>query len=298
MIIIRKNILLVFLALMTLLGFFLSQKMVLAEEPGVQQPTLVQPLETGKPQNPLSLMEEIKKEKLTPRVDETPLVLNTTQDKQEKNILDDKEDIQNISWLRSGLATIFVLSLITLIAYFLHNKQTNGGKIFGQNSHSIRVVQNLSLGMKKSITVLEWEGNRLLVGVSQQGMYLLTPQLLPLSNSTQSTPQVAVEKVSDAPVETSVKVEKKSKEKILAAIQSLKNSSSQKNNTAKEDMNTFEKMLAQQDSVEIKKTKISARKKTNGEFVTIQDLAQQHPHLSRLMHEMRQQQSMVTEMAS
>lgn len=82
-----------------------------------------------------------------------------------------KKESSSMPWLRTVLAFLFVSSLIIVAGSFFNGKLK--GSKYLPNAKSARVIQNLSLGLKRQLTVVDFEGTRLVIGVTGTTMQLI-----------------------------------------------------------------------------------------------------------------------------
>lgn len=137
--------------------------------------------------NPESLMDMLAKtnpavetDKLDEKVEksiaskneETSVTKLENSQKSESNILSAAKN-SNIPWIRAGLAFLFVSSLILLLGSFIQNRLPGAKTFLRPRENPLKVLQTASVGLKKQIAVLEFEGTKILVGVSGTGLQFL-----------------------------------------------------------------------------------------------------------------------------
>ncbi len=97
------------------------------------------------------------------------------------------EPASGVPWLKTGISFLFVTSLMLLLAWFV-NRQMKGDSGFKSimslknlrlpslarsPEGGLKVLQNLTLGLKHQVAVLEIEGTRMVVGLSSGQLQLL-----------------------------------------------------------------------------------------------------------------------------
>lgn len=91
------------------------------------------------------------------------------------NLLSQAKNEESVPWLKTGLSTVFVCSLIVLVSWVV-NQKSKGAKVFsvGQSKdQSLRVLQKLNLGLKSELVLIEVENERLLLSVQASQIQVL-----------------------------------------------------------------------------------------------------------------------------
>lgn len=83
-----------------------------------------------------------------------------------------------LPWLRMMVAFLFVASLILVVAVVARRFMGGMGNPIGKRA-PLRIVQSLPVGMKRHIVVLDFEGDKLVVGMTGHQMQLLHAKPLP-----------------------------------------------------------------------------------------------------------------------
>ncbi len=84
------------------------------------------------------------------------------------------QNAQDIPWLRTVTAFLFVTSLIFMLAAFLRRRlERRGDKRASNNVTQLKILQTLSLGMKRHLMVVEFGETKLVLGLASQQVQLL-----------------------------------------------------------------------------------------------------------------------------
>ncbi len=147
---------------------FLVAGSVFAEEAKSEPATkttqsLLEMLEKNNPEaNDDKKVEEIKEETAPIAVEQavaTPLV--------------DQARDASFPWLKNILSTAVVLSSILALAFIYNKKQGNSPSLLKSKVKSLKVIQSVSLGLKKNLYVVEFENERLLIGATATTLSIL-----------------------------------------------------------------------------------------------------------------------------
>ncbi len=85
-----------------------------------------------------------------------------------------------LPWVRAVLSFIFVASLIILSALFVNRRMKQPKGFLGLTERPLKILQTLSIGFKRQILVLDFEGTKLLVGASGTTTQLLYAPAAPV----------------------------------------------------------------------------------------------------------------------
>lgn len=103
---------------------------------------------------------------------------------------------EGMPWLKTLLASAFVISLILVCAQFFKKRLTGKSSLRRKKNMPLAIIQTLPVGMKRQLVVADFEGTRVLLGMSANQM-----QLLHAKDDFENVSQVVAESISETPTQ-------------------------------------------------------------------------------------------------